>query len=249
MSAYLQSAPPRVSIIIRTIGRPELSQAIESVCAQHHRPAEIILVNAACRRLPPLTAAGIPIHEVNRCRPLNRPEAANAGLLAATGEWLCFLDDDDYFQPDHLSSLLAALKTQPKARLAYSGMMLVHADGTPHARLNRPFDRAALYRGNYIQMGAALFCRSLVDEGVRFDESLLNFQDWDFWLQIAQRTDFLHTGKVTLNWRAFNGQSGSGIGPNADQALQANYTRRVQRKWAGGSGVAASADMLQAAGM
>ena len=128
-------------------------------------------------------------------------------------------------------------------------MMLVRADGTPHARLNRPFDRDALYRGNYIQMGAALFCRSLVEEGVRFDESLLNFQDWDFWIQIAQRTDFLHTGKVTLYWRAFNGQSGSGIGPNADHALQSNYTQRVQKKWARALDFARSGNVLQAAGV
>lgn len=230
-------ASPRISVIIRTLGRPELQQAVESVCAQTlaatRHAIEIVLVNAANTVLPSFDLHGVAMREVRAGRTLSRPEAANAGLDAATGDYLCFLDDDDWFQPDHLASLIALLRAHPSARLAYSGVLLVHADGRPYARLNRPFDRAALFRGNYIQMGAALFERSLLDDGARFDETLLNFQDWDFWLQLAQRTDFLHSGQTTLSWRAFSGESGSGMGPNADLTLQAAYTRRVQQKWAG----------------
>jgi len=225
--------PPRLSVIIRTLGRPELLQAVDSVRAQSHRPIEIVLVNAAGSTLPRVHADDIAMLEVNHGRPLTRPEAANAGLAAASGDHLCFLDDDDYFQPDHLASLLALLSAHPHARLAYSGALLVHADGRPHARLNRPFDRDALYRANYIQMGAALFSRSLIEgpTGARFDESLLNFQDWDFWIQLVQRTDFIHSGKTTLCWRVFDGDSGSGMGRNANPALQQTYTRRIHQKW------------------
>lgn len=229
-------ATPRISVIIRTLGRPELTQAVESICAQTlaatRHAIEIVLVNATNRTLPSLDLHGVSMREVRTGRRLSRPEAANAGLDAVTGDYVCFLDDDDWFHNDHLASLLLLLKTHPQSRLAYSGVLLVHADGRPYARLNRPFDRDALFRGNYIQMGAALFDRSLLDEGARFDEELLNFQDWDFWLQLAQRTDFVHSGKVTLSWRTFSGGSGSGMGPNGDLSLQAAYTRRVQAKWA-----------------
>lgn len=229
-------APPRISVIIRTLGRPELIQAVESVCTQTladtRHALEIVLVNAANTVLPSFDLQGIVMREVRAGRALSRPEAANAGLDAATGDYLCFLDDDDWFHPQHLQSLFSLLFAHPHIRVAYSGVLLVHADGRPYARLNRPFDRAALFRGNYIQMGAALFSRSLVEDGARFDESLLNYQDWDFWLQLAQRTDFLHSGEVTLSWRALSGSSGSGMGANADPALQAAYTRRVQQKWA-----------------
>lgn len=233
---YATSAIPRVSVIIRTTGRPELRQAVESVCAQTlaatRHALDIVLVNAANTVLPSFDLHGIAMRDVRLGRRLNRPEAANAGLNAATGDYVCFLDDDDWFHPDHLESLLELMAAHPQARLAYSGVQLVHADGRPYARLNRPFDRGALFRGNYIQMGAALFHRSLLAEGARFDETLLNFQDWDFWLQLAQRTDFLHSGRITLSWRAFSGGSGSGMGPNANLSLQAAYTRRVQQKWA-----------------
>jgi glycosyltransferase involved in cell wall biosynthesis len=225
-----------ITVIIRTLGRPELGEALASIAAQQLQPAEVLLINAACRPLHAVLqewSDRLPLKEVCAAKPLNRPEAANAGLLAASSEWLCFLDDDDFQHPDHLSTLMAALKQAPDARAAYSGFLMLDEHDRPHARLNRPYDHAALRRGNYIQMGAALFARSLVEEGARFDESLLNYQDWDFWLQLAERTRFAHTGQATLSWRAFRGQSGSGMGANADLALQARYTRRIREKWAG----------------
>lgn len=235
--SFRQPPVPRISVIIRTLGRPELAQAVESVCMQTiaatRHALEIVLVNAANTVLPSFDLQGIVMREARAGRPLNRPEAANVGLEAATGDYICFLDDDDWFHPEHLQSLLDVLKATPGARVAYSGVLLVHADGRPYARLSRPFSRDALFRENYIQMGAALFERSLLDDGPRFDETLLNFQDWDFWLQLAELTDFVHSGQVTLSWRALSGSSGSGMGPNANQALQAAYTQRVRQKWAG----------------
>lgn len=224
----------RISVIIRTLARPELEEALASVAAQHLPPVEVLLVNAGSRPLQPVIERWrdrLPLREVRACEPLNRPQAANAGLLAATSPWLCFLDDDDFYHPDHLASLAATLQAQPLCRVAYSGFLMLGEDDRPQARLNRPFDHAALHRGNYIQMGAALFAHSLVTEGARFDESLLNYQDWDFWLQLAERTRFAHSGQVTLSWRACRGASGSGMGTNADLALQARYTRLIQAKW------------------
>lgn len=225
----------RISVIIRTLARPELDEALESVAAQTLPAAEVLLVNAGAQSLQPALTRWqkrLPVREVRAAQPLNRPQAANVGLLAATSPWLCFLDDDDLYHSGHLETLAATLQHNPQARVAYSGFLMLGQDDRPYARLNRPFDHAALLRGNYIQMGAALFARSLVNEGARFDESLLNYQDWDFWLQLAERTDFAHSGEVTLSWRACRGASGSGMGQNADLALQARYTGLVQAKWA-----------------
>ena len=42
---------PLVSVIIRTIGRACLTQALESVAAQTYQPIEFVVVDAACRQL------------------------------------------------------------------------------------------------------------------------------------------------------------------------------------------------------
>lgn len=226
------SPTPRVSIVIRTIGRASLRDSIESVIAQTYRPIDIVLVNAAGAALDGVSAGKLPVRVVGGTALLNRPQAANEGLRHATGALVGFLDDDDYYLPDHVASLVDALRRTPWARAAYSGVLLVADDKRPFGRINRAFDQRALLEDNFIQMGAALFCRSLVEEGALFDESMENFQDWDFWLQLAQHTLFAHTGKATLGWRATSGESGSGLGPNANGEIQRVYRARIHRKWA-----------------
>jgi len=223
---------PRVTIVIRTMGRKSLEESIASVIAQTYQPIEMLIVNAAGRPLPERPPRPVPISVVGGCRPLNRPQAANVGLRHAKGELIGFLDDDDYFEPEHVASLVETLRTSPSARVAYSGVLFVTDDRRPFARMNRPFDRRALLEDNFIQMGAALFCRSLVEAGAAFDETMENFQDWDFWLQLSQMSEFAHTGKATVCWRAMSGESGSGLGPNANDRIQRVYKQRVHNKWA-----------------
>lgn len=223
---------PSVTIVIRTIGRKSLMQSIASVMAQTYRRIEILVVNAAGQPLPAMPAGPLPVSVVGGYRKLNRPQAANEGLRHARGELIGFLDDDDYFDPQHVASLVETLRAAPSARVAYSGVLFVTDDGRPFARMNRPFDRRALLEDNFIQMGAALFSRSLVEAGAKFDETMENFQDWDFWLQLAQVTEFAHTGKATVCWRAMAGESGSGLGPNANERIQRMYKERVHNKWA-----------------
>ena len=216
---------PLVSVIIRTIGRPSLAASVESVVRQGHRPIELVIVNAGGDRLPPLPEThSIDVRIVND-GPLNRPRAANAGLSAAAGDWLVFLDDDDTFHPEHLESLLATLGQAPDALVAYSATECIDAQGISLGAFSGEFDRMRLLAQNYIQIGAALFSSRLVAEGYRFDESFECFQDWDFWIQLA------YTGRATNRWAAHAGGSGTGTGSNADVDRQNRFGARVVRKW------------------
>ena len=92
-------------------------------------------------------------------------------------------------------------------------------------------DRAALLRSNYIAIHSALFSRAFVDRGIRFDESLATFEDWDFWLQLSAETDFAFTGKATAIYRAAAGESGAGAGPNLDREAALAQRNRLMQKW------------------
>jgi glycosyltransferase involved in cell wall biosynthesis len=229
----MQSGKPTlVSVIIRTLGRPSLAASVESVARQGHRPIELVIVNASGKPLPALPEIPSIDVQIVGTGELNRPEAANAGLASATGDWLIFLDDDDTFHSDHIESLLEKLNETPDALVAYSATACIDREGHSLATLHCEFDRLRLMAQNYIQIGAALFSRRIVAEGYRFDESFECFQDWDFWIQLAQRTRFAFTARATNRWFAHSGESGCGMGSNSDPSRQDRFGRRLVRKWA-----------------
>ncbi len=221
-----------VSVLIRTMGRATLVRSVASALAQTHRPLEIVVVNAAARplALPPASDAAIRIIEGG---PYDRPRAANAALANATGEWLVFLDDDDAFAPDHVASLLEAAQGSAGARVAYSATAVVEPDGGARMLIGADFNRLHLFIGNYMQLGAALFARSLLTQGARFDEGIACYEDWDFIIQLAQLTHFVYTGKPTNFWNAHAGESGAGLGANRDEDATRPFHDRVVAKWAG----------------
>jgi glycosyltransferase involved in cell wall biosynthesis len=227
--ASMRGTAPRVSIIVRTIGRPELPRALASIAAQDHRPLEIVLVDAAgLGHLPP-APTGIPMRVTGGTR-LDRPRAANAGLEAASADWLLFLDEDDEIAPGHVASLLA-VATIAGRPVAYSQARMVDAAGRGTRLLGGPFDRAALHRSNYLVMHAVLFHRSLLASGCRFDESMPILEDWDFWLQLASRTDFAFTGQPTALYHASGGDSGAGAAGNQDREALLAQRARIVAKW------------------
>ncbi len=202
---------PLVSIIVRTMGRPELPRALTSVAAQTHRPIEIILVDAA--------AGGIAL-----------AKAANAGLEGARGEWLLFLDEDDEIEPEHVAQLVAAAAKEG-SEVAYSQTRLVDGAGRTQRIFGGPYNRAFLFRSNYLAIHAVLFSRGVVDAGYRFDETLPIFEDWDFWLQLSQRAPFAFTGKPTAVYRASTGESGAGAAGNLDREKLLVQRARLMDKW------------------
>ena len=227
----MPQAPSRalVSVIVRTMGRPELARALDSVAAHGLRPLEIGLVDAAGAGLTLTAHGGVPVRVVSGAR-RDRPNAANAGLEAASGDWLLILDEDDEIEPGHLAQLLA---TAQSARLpvAYSQTKLIDASGKVQRVFGGPFDRLALFRSNYLQFCAVLFNRSFVEQGLRFDTSYPIFEDWDFWLQLAMRTPFAFTGMPTARYHAAIGQSGAGSGGNLDREAVLAQRNRLMRKW------------------
>jgi len=221
---------PLVSIIVRTMGRPSLVRALQSALAQHWRPLEVVVVRSGGDSMPHLPSApGVDVRVVEGGR-LNRPRAANIGLAAANGDWLVFLDDDDRTKPEHVSSLVECASVPSAPLVAYSATACVVGD-VVDGIIHDEFDRHKLLTTNYIQIGAAIFSRALVVEGYRFDEAFECMQDWDFWIQLSQRTHFTFTGRATNVWSLDAGESGMGGGRNCDPQRIAYWRTQLANKW------------------
>ena len=222
-----------VSVIVRSTQRPSLAAALASIAAQDHPAVEVVVVGASGPAHPvlPDRCGPLPLRFVACARRMNRPAAANAGLDAATGGWITYLDDDDVLLPGHLSGLMAARSTAPEAGVIHCWARAMFADGNVR-RVGQPFNLAQLYERNFMSLSTSVFARSLAERGCRFDEALDIFEDWDMFLQIAQFARFHFVPRETFLWNADAGGSGAGGGANHDGAAFARFRDLVYAKWA-----------------
>jgi hypothetical protein len=227
--ASVHSPPgPLVSVLVRSLDRPELDEALRSIAAQTHAAVEVVVVAVdPHHRALPQHCGAFPLHLIPAEHVRPRSVAANVGLDAAHGELILFLDDDDWLMPGHVSRLVATLQAHPQAGAAYAGVAMVAADGKPLGQIfDVPFDAVRQLAGNLTPIHAVLFRSSLRERGCRFDESLDRYEDWDFWLQMAAHTPFVHLPGVSAVYRIHD-SSGvhDEVGTNAAPSL------RVYRKW------------------
>ena len=129
---------PLITTIIPVYNRPFLlPEAVESVLAQTYRPIEIIIVddgstdstpdviNQLCAAHPDCIRV---IHQANGGPGLAR----QAGLDAAAGEFIQFLDSDDLLLPEKFALQLSAFLSFPEAEIAYGASYEEkHLDGAP----------------------------------------------------------------------------------------------------------------------
>jgi hypothetical protein len=204
---------PRVSVIVRTRDRPRLlAEALDSLAAGEYRRAEVVLVNDGGE--PPAVPAGFPLPVVRLDLAQNRGRAgaAEAGVAAATGDFVAFLDDDDLAAPEHLATL-AGMVAGSGVRVAYTDAAValyeLDAEGWTcrERRLpySRDFDPDVLRVDNYIPFNTLLIERSLFAEVGPFDPSLPFFEDWDLLIRLAAITPFHHLARVTCEYRHFRG--------------------------------------------
>jgi len=222
---------PLVSVLVRSVGRPTLQAALDSVAGQTYADIEVVVVAASGDshpKLPP-QCGRYPLRQVGTGGALARADAANFALDAAHGEYCVFLDDDDFHNPDHVAGLMAALQGNPGCRLAYSGTRIIDDQGTERGVIASPYDRLRLHERNYIHVGAALFARSLVAEGCRFDAAAGSCEDWDFWLQCSERTDFAFCNRASTNWRMKTGAADGAAAPDDTAGEEARTA--VRGKW------------------
>jgi GT2 family glycosyltransferase len=207
--------PPKVSILIRAIGRHAwLREALASVANQTYPNVEAVVVEDG-----PATSQDV-VAEFDRRLPivyralgqrLGRSHAGNLAMASATGEWMGFLDDDDVLFADHVEVLLySAQRAGAKATYSIAWEMAtrtldqqraVYEEVLNSSRFAEPFDRIALWHHNYIPIQAALFHRSLYERHGGFEVDMEQLEDWNLWTRYSLHDDFVFVPKTTSKYR------------------------------------------------
>lgn len=182
---------PVISVIMPVYNRAEfVTDAIASVLAQSYPDFELIVIDDGSTDG---TAAAVKAVDDDRIRPITLPEnsgpsaARNAGLAAAQGEIIAYLDSDNAWDDRYLAAVVGAFKTLPDADAVYSGIMLYrHTDSSPFAVRYGHYHRALLENNNYIDMNIFSHRRRLMDRISGFDRTLKRYEDHDFILRAAE---------------------------------------------------------------
>jgi glycosyltransferase involved in cell wall biosynthesis len=196
--------PPLVSVIIPTYNRSRyIGEAIRSVQAQTHQDVQIIVADDGStdntRDVVSVFRRGVTYLQLP-----HRGLAAvtrNAGLRAAEGEYVAFLDSDDLFLPGKLALQLAAFEQHPEAGLVYSNGYFFRDD--PQKPIGRALDGlptptgdalVELLRGNFLTSPVVLVRHHCLDVVGLFDERPEFFvaEDYDLWLRIATQFPFVY---------------------------------------------------------
>ncbi len=186
-----------ISVIIPAFNAERyIGQALESVGSQTYQNWEILVTNdggtdGTSRIVAEFaTRTSRPVRVFEHEQNSGLSAARNTAMRAAGGEYVAFLDADDFWLPDHLESACALLASG-KVDLAYSECFVFRDTPSGEIELlpihtievtNPPAD---LFRRGYINPSGVAITRRLMEKVGEFDRSLRGTQDLDYWIRAA----------------------------------------------------------------
>ena len=227
---------PLVSIVVRSMDRPTLAEALDSLALQTYGHVEVVVVNAKGGKHSPLGewCGHFPLRLVNQGgEPLSRSRAANVGLKSCLGIYLGFLDDDDTLIPGHVHQRVELLNAASREAVAFEGISSGWYRGeagqaTPDGYKNDENGFPRLLLGGLVPSKAGLFSASLLKSGLAFDEDLPMGEDWDFWLRAARLASPVFGHSSLASEKAFPGRGSLEV---PGEPVSSKVAERVCEKW------------------
>jgi glycosyltransferase involved in cell wall biosynthesis len=191
---------PLVTVVVPTWqGENTIGRALESALAQTHARLEVIVaIDGSTDGTRDVVAAYA--HTDPRIRVIDHERSSggparprNSAISASSGDWVAFLDDDDWWLPDKLEAQLARAG-QTGAGVVYSRATVVdesgegdfherwsvHLPSLPEGDVLEP-----LLRNCFLPLSTVLVRRQWLEVVGGFDESLVGWEDYHMWLRLA----------------------------------------------------------------
>jgi glycosyltransferase involved in cell wall biosynthesis len=203
---------PKVSVIMPAYNAELfLETAIDSVLSQSFQDWELIVIDDGSSDS---TANILEKYENYKLRIIHQENsgeacARNVGLENAQGEYIAFLDADDFYYPNALEDLVCFLDNHREYDVAYSdGTICDHMGKTLmllsdiRPTLHSGHMLESLVLSSYMVTCCTMTRLSRIQQhAIRFDKNLAIGPDWDFWIQLAVHVSFGYLPTVTGGYR------------------------------------------------
>lgn len=195
---------PFFSVIVPTFNRADcIAKALNSVLTQAFTNFEIIVVDDGSTDDTEAVVATIVDQRLRYFKKENeeRSIARNYGIKKAIGQYINFLDSDDFQLPNHLEVAFSVLKKNNFPEVLHLGHQLEDQQGetllkrndlSTHSLLNRMVHENVLH-------GNAIFIQKSVALKNQFINSPLAFisEDWVVWMKLLVRYKVLIDNTIT----------------------------------------------------
>jgi glycosyltransferase involved in cell wall biosynthesis len=210
------SQQPLISVIMACYNAASyVEEAVSSVLRQTYPHTEVVVVDDGSEDASPdivkrLTATHPGRVRLKHIKHSGPYPARNLGLSHARGDYIAFLDADDWWREDCLEKLLGTLQ-ENEADLTYCGWqnvgkhMLNPEPCIPPAYETEDLATAFLKSCPW-PIHAALIRRSVLDAVEGFSERLFSSMDYDLWLRILAHTSNIVLVPEVLAYYRWHGQ-------------------------------------------
>lgn len=214
------TTPATISVVIPCFNAERyIAAAIRSALAQDWSDIEIIVIDdGSTDRSVELVGDAFPEVKLLRQTKQGAAAARNLGIRRSHGDWIAFLDADDFWLPGKLQAQWRLLDAQPTARMAYGAWQVwfsVEAS-PPTEYIDQVLSQAAdpdqwagpsgwiyprLLLDCEVWTSTVLMRRSLFEEIGFFDAALPIGEDYDLWLRASQATPILRATRPCALYR------------------------------------------------
>ena len=235
------SYAPKFSVVVPLYHTPAkfLKDLVRSMMYQSYANWELCLVNASpedvhlTSLLENWAMRDKRIRVIRLEKNLGIAQNTNAGIEASTGEFIAFLDHDDFLEPDALFCYVDALNKDKTIDVFYSDEDKTdeYAAHYFYPHFKSDFNIDLLHANNYMCHFLAVR-KSLVDTVGGLNEKFDGAQDYDFVLRLTENTKKIyHCPRILYHWRCSNQSTAANQGNKmyaihaGKAALNAHYKR------------------------
>lgn len=235
------SYAPKFSVVVPLYHTPAkfLKDLVRSMMYQSYANWELCLVNASpedvhlTSLLENWAMRDKRIRVIRLEKNLGIAQNTNAGIAASTGEFIAFLDHDDFLEPDALFCYADALNKDKTIDVFYSDEDKTdeYAAHYFYPHFKSDFNIDLLHANNYMCHFLAMR-KSLVDTVGGLNEKFDGAQDYDFVLRLTENTKKIyHCPRILYHWRCSNQSTAANQGNKmyaihaGKAALNAHYKR------------------------